>query len=126
MPQVSTTAMTTTPPVMVVFSGLSFISSVTMAPSLTGLPATLGKCEVVLPQPLMLRCPGGVIGLGSMPQQQPPSSMPNLAYANYAMGFPEVGFFFRVDRPTILYYMFGVCSGVCFPLSGGMLDAIFP
>ena len=29
--------------------------------------------------------------------------MPLLAYANYAMGSPEVGFFFRVEPPTILY-----------------------
>ena len=38
-----------------------------------------------------------------MPQQQPPSSMPLLAYANYAMGSPQVGFFFRVKPPTVLY-----------------------
>ena len=36
-------------------------------------------------------------------QQQPPSSMPLLAYANYAMGSPQVGFFFRVEPPTIWY-----------------------
>ena len=29
--------------------------------------------------------------------------MPLLAYANYAMGSPQVGFFFRVKPPTILY-----------------------
>ena len=40
---ISTTAMTTTPLVMVVSSGLSPVSSVTMAPSLTGLSATLGS-----------------------------------------------------------------------------------
>ena len=33
-----------------------------------------------------------------MPQQQPPS-----AYANYAMGSPQVGFFFRVEPPNVLY-----------------------
>ena len=69
MSHVSTMAMTTTPPVMVVSSGLSSTSSVIMAPSLMGLPATLGQCEVVLPPPLMLGCPGGVIGLASVPQQ---------------------------------------------------------
>ena len=37
------------------------------------------------------------------------------------MGPPWVGFFFRVEPPTILYFMFGVC----FLLSGAMLDAIF-
>ena len=61
--------MTATPLVVVVSSGLSSVSSVTMAPSLMGLPATLGQCEVVLPPSLMLRGSGGVIGLASMPQQ---------------------------------------------------------
>ena len=103
MSHVSTMATTTTPLVTVVSSGLSSISSVTMAPSLMGLPATLGQCEVVLPPPLMPRCPGGVIGLASGPQQQPPSLMPFLAYANYAMGSPQIGFLFRVEPPTILY-----------------------
>ena len=43
-------------------------------------------------------------------------------------GFSTDSFFFRVEPPPILYfvyYMFGVCSGVCFLLSGAMLDAIF-
>ena len=80
MPHVSTMVMTTTPPVMVVSSGLSSVSSVTMAPSLKGLPATLGQHEVVQPPPLMLRDSEGVIDLASVPQQQPPSSMPLLAY----------------------------------------------
>ena len=103
MSHISTTAMTTTPLVMVVSSGMSSISSVTMAISLMGLPATSGQHEVVLLPPLMLKCPGGVIGLASMPQQQPPSLMPLLAYTNFAMGSPQVGFFFRVEPPTILY-----------------------
>ena len=47
MSHVSTMAMTTTCPVMVVSSGLSSVSSVTVAPSLIVLPATLGQCEVV-------------------------------------------------------------------------------
>ena len=38
-----------------------------------------------------------------MPQQQPPSSMPFQAYTNYAMGSPQVGFFFRVEPSTVLY-----------------------
>ena len=103
MSHMSTTATTTTPPVMVVSSGLSSVSLVTMAPSLMGLPATLGQCEVVLPPPLMPRCPGGVIGLASVPQQQSPSLMPHLVYANYAMGSPQVSFIFRVEPPTVLY-----------------------
>ena len=52
--------------------------------------------------------------------------MPPLAYANYAMGSPEAGFFSKVEPPTIcILYMFGVCSGVCFLLLGAELDAIF-
>ena len=74
-----------------------------MAPSLMGHPATLGQREVVQPPPLMPRGSGGVIGLASVLQQQPPSLMPLLAYANYAMGSPQVGFFFRVEPPTVLY-----------------------
>ena len=80
MPHISTTAMTTTPLVMVVSSGLSSVSLVTMTPSLMGLPATLVQHEIVLPPPLIPRGTGGVIGLASVPQQQPPSSMPLLAY----------------------------------------------
>ena len=51
----------------------------------------------------MPRGSGGVIGLVSVPQQQPPSLMPLLAYANYAVGSPQEGFFFRVEPPTFLY-----------------------
>ena len=41
-------------------------------------------------------------------------------------GSPQVGIFFRVEPPTVLYfYMLGVCSGVCFLLSGAMMGAIF-
>ena len=69
------------------------------------LPAILGQCEVALPPPLMPRGSGGVIGPVSVPQQQPPSSMPLLAYTNYAMGSPQVGFFFRVEAPTVLYIL---------------------
>ena len=53
--------------------------------------------------PLMSRGSGGVIGPTLVPQQQPPCSMPPLGYGNYAMGSPQVGFFFRVEPPTILY-----------------------
>ena len=52
--------------------------------------------------------------------------MPPLAYANYAMGSPQVGFFFRVESPIIyILYMFRVCSGVYLLLLGAKLDAIF-
>ena len=75
----------------------------TVVPSLMGPPTSLGQHDVVLLPLLTPRCSGGVLGLASVPQQQPPSSVPLQAYANYAMGSPQVGFFFRVDPPTILY-----------------------
>ena len=103
MSHVSTTAPTTTPPVTVVSSGLS---SVTVAPSLTGFPVSHG---MVPPPPLILRGSGGVLGSISVPQQQTPSSMLPLAYANYAMGSPQVGFFFRVEPLTILYLIYVWC-----------------
>ena len=104
MSQISTTmAMTTTPAVTVMSSGMSSLSSVTMAPFMMGLPAILGQQDVVLLPSLTPRCPGGVIGLATVPQLQPPSLMPLQAYANYAMGSPQVGFFFIVKPPTILY-----------------------
>ena len=58
---------------------------------------------MVLPPSLTLRHPGCVICLASVPQLQPPSLMPLQGYANYAMGSPQVGFFYRVEPPTILY-----------------------
>ena len=104
MSQVSTsTATTTTPPVTVASSGMSSLSSGTMAPSLMGIPTTLGQHDVILPPALTSRCSGGVLGHASVPQQQPPSLMPLQAYANCAMGSPQVGFFFRVEPPTVLY-----------------------
>ena len=91
-----------------------------------GLPTTLDQHDVILLRPLTPRHFGGVVALATMPQQHPPSQMPLQAYAIYAMGPPQVGFSFRVEPPTILYfYMFGVCSGVCFLLSDAMLDAVF-
>ena len=121
-----TTAPTTTPPVTVVSSGLSSVSSVTLAPSLTGFGVSLDQHGVVPPPPLMPTGSGDVLGSVSVPQQQTPSSMPPLAYANYAMGSPQVGFFFRVEPPIICtLYMFGVHSGVCFLLLGAELDAVF-
>ena len=100
MSQVSTsTAMTTTPPVTVVPSGMSSLSLVTMAPSSVGLPTVLGQHDVVL----TLRGSGGVLGHACVPQQQPPSSMSLQVCANYAMGFPQVGFFFRIEPLTVLY-----------------------
>ena len=94
----------------VVSSGLSSVSSVTVAPSLTGFPVSHG---VVPPPPLKPRGSGGVLGSVSVPQQQTPSSMLSLAYANYAMGSPQVGFFFRVELPTILYFIYVWCLFWC-------------
>ena len=68
-------------------------------PSLMGFSVTLDQCGMVQPPPLMLWGSGGVIA--SVPQQQPPSLMLLLAYANYAMGSPQVGFFFRVEPSTV-------------------------
>ena len=104
MSKASTTmAMTTTPPVIVVFSGMSSLSSITMVTSLKGLPATLGQHDVVLLPLLTPRHSGGVVGIATMPQQLPPSQMPIHTYPNYAMDPPQVGFFFRIEPPTILY-----------------------
>ena len=94
-------APTTTPPVTVVSSCLSSMSSVTVAPSWTGFPVSLDQHGVVPPPSLMPRGSGGVLGSVSVPQQQPSSSIPPLAYANYAMGSPQVGFFFKVEPPII-------------------------
>ena len=113
MSHVSTTAPTTTPLVTVVSSGLLSVLSVTVAPSLTGFPVSLDQHGMVPPPPLMPRGSGGVLGSVSVPQQQTPSSMPPLAYANYAMGSPQVGFFFRVEPPTILYLVYVWCLFWC-------------
>ena len=67
---------------------------------------TLGQHNVVLLPLLIPRCFGGVIGLATVSQQQPPSLKPLQAYANYAMGSPQVGFIFRVEPPTILYIIY--------------------
>ena len=96
-------SMTTTPPVILVSSGMSSLSLVTMAPSLMGLPSMLVQHDGVLPPPLTPKGSGGILGHASVPQQQLPSSMPLQAYANYAIGSPQVGFFFRVEPPTVLY-----------------------
>ena len=88
---VPTMAPTTTPLVTVVSSGLSSVSSDTVAPSLTGFPVSLDQHGVVPPPPLIPRGSRGVLGSVSVPQQQTPSLMPLLAYANYTMGSPQVG-----------------------------------
>ena len=95
--------MTTTPPVTDICSStLSLLTTVTMSTSLMGLPVISGQHDVLL-SPLTLRDSGGVVGLATVPQQQPQSQMPLQAYANYAMGPLHVGFTFRVEAPTIFY-----------------------
>ena len=102
--QASTTmAMTPTPPVTVVCSSMSsLLSMITMPPSLMGLPVTSDQHDVVLLPPLTPRHSGVIVGLATVPQQQPLSHMPLLAYANYAMGPPQAGFYFRIELPTFL------------------------
>ena len=123
MSHVSTTAPTTTPPITVVSSGLSSVLSVSVAPSLTGFPVSHG---VVPPPPLMPRSSGGVFGSVSMPQQQIPSSMPPLAYANYAMGSPQVGFFFsELSLPPSVSYICWCLFWCLLFILGAKLDAVF-
>ena len=87
----ATMAMSTTPPVTVVCSGTSsLLTTVTMGPSLMGLPAMLGQHDVVLPPLLTLRDSGGVVGLATVSQQQAKSQMPQEAYATYAMDHPQI------------------------------------
>ena len=104
---------------------MSSLSSVTMAPSLMGPPATLGQCDVGLPPALTLRLPWRCFSPACVPQQQPPSSLSLQGYVNYAMGSAQVGFFFRVEPPTILYiiclvsvlvfvFYFSCHAGCCF------------
>ena len=118
-------AMTTTPPVTDVCSGTSsLLTTVTMPPSLMGLPMTSGQHDVVLPPPLTLRDSGCVVGPATVPQQQPQSQMPLQAYANYVMGSQQVGCLSELSLP-LFFICVGVCSGVCFLLSYAMLDAVF-
>ena len=82
---------------------------------------TSGQHDVVLLTP---RHSGGVVGLAHVPQQQPLSQMPLQAYANYDMGPLQVGFSFRVEPPTILYFICLVSAleyALCFQLPYWML-----
>ena len=88
-------ALTTTLPVKVVSSGLSSVSSVTGAPSLTGFPVSLDQHGVVPPPPLMARGSGGVLGSVSVPQQQTPSSMPPSTLCQLCYEFSTGRFLFQ-------------------------------
>ena len=122
----TTTVVTTTPLVTVVSSRMSSPSSVTMAPSLTRLPATLVQCDVVLPPPLTPSCPWGVIGpcLCTTAATSIPAVSSGLCQLCH--GF-STGRFLSQSWAChhFVYYMFGVCSSVCFLLSGAILDVIF-
>ena len=76
-----------------------------MTPSLMGLPAIAGQHDVVLPPLLTPRHSGGVVGLDTVPQQQPPSQISLQDHANYAMVPLQVGFPFRVKPPTICIFI---------------------
>ena len=107
MSQSSTaTATISTPPMTIVCSGMSsFLSTVTMAPSLMGLLITSGEHDVgVLLPPLTPRHSEGVVGPANVPQQQPPSQMHLQSHTNYAMDSPQVVFSFGVELSHLLYF----------------------
>ena len=79
----------------------SFISDCGSFPE--GISSKLGSAWIGSATTLDAKRLWGVIASASVPQQQPPSLMPLLAYVSYAMGSPQVGFFFRVEPPIILY-----------------------
>ena len=117
MSQVTVITTITTSPVTVVWSGSSPITTTVMiAPTSVGLP-TSGKHDVVLPLQLILRATmkwSG--GLTTMPQQwQHQSQLPSQAYANCAMGPPQVSFSFKGEPVHIMYV--GVCYGFCFQVT---------
>ena len=122
----SSTATITTPPVTVVCcSTFSLTVTVTLAPTMMGLLVASGQNDVVPPPRLIPRDTGGA-GFTTVPQLQPQSKMPPKAYAHYAMDPSQVSFSFRVEPPNDLLIYVGVSSGVCFLLSGVMLDAYSP
>ena len=80
---------------------------------------------MVPPPPLMPRGSGGVLGSVSVPQQQTPPSM-LLYLCQLCLGSPQVGFFFRVEPPTILYLIYVWCLFWCLLFTFRCeLDAIF-
>ena len=85
---------TTTPPVKVVsFQCINHNYNLYSGFHFHGLDAASGRYDVVLPPPLILRDTiRGVVGLATVPQQQPQSQMPSQTYANYAMVTHQVSF----------------------------------
>ena len=112
MSHIVTTALTTTLPVTGLFwtviSGISDSGSFPDRVS-SKLGSAWHGSTTTLDAKRLWRCSW----LSSVPQQQTPSSVPPLAYANYAMGSPQVGFFFRVESPTILYLIYVWCPFWC-------------
>ena len=105
-----------------------------MAPTSMGLAVALGLYDVALPLSLILKNTiRDVVGLTTVPQQQPQSQIPSQAYAKYAMGIPKgTSFFSRVESPTdFLMFMhimvFAFCLKVpmwlqCSPMGAPSLD----
>ena len=123
---VSTTAPTTTPPITVVSSGLSSVSSV-ISGSFSYRVSSKPWCgsTTTLDAEELWRC--FWLRFYAAAADSIFNAYP-LAYANYAMGSPQVGFFFFqswASHHHCILYMFGVCSGVCFLLLGAKLDAVF-
>ena len=67
-----------------------------------GLLVTSGQHAIVLPPLLTPRNSGGVVDHATVPHQQPQSQMPLQAYA---MGPPQADFSFRVECPTVLFFI---------------------
>ena len=107
MSQASTTmAMTTTSLVTEVCSLPSSLPSMaTMTLSLMGLPATSGQHDVVLPPLLTPRHSVGVLGLASVPQQQPQSHMPLQGYANCAMDPEQIVSLLELTLPLFCIFI---------------------
>ena len=87
---------TTISPVTVVCSSaLVTTVTVTVAFPCVQLATALCQHDVALPPSLILRSTvRGVVGLGTVPQQKPQSQIPYQACVSYAMGPPQVIFYF--------------------------------
>ena len=127
MSEVSTTmAMTTTPLVTVLSSGMSSLSLVTMAPSLMRLPTTMSQCDVVLLPPLTPKVPwrcywSCLCAIAATSIFNTSSGLCQLCHE-----FSTGTFHFQSWASNCyVYYMFVACFVVCFLLSGAILDAIF-
>ena len=121
----SVTVTTSAPPVTVVWSKASPITTtVTMTLTSVGL-AELYQHDVVLPPLLILkdtlRCSISLTFV--LQQQQPQSQMPSQAYANYVVGPSWVSFLFQSQPPTDSLWL-GACYNVCFLPSDSNVTAV--